>query len=154
MLTRPQQRGASSYSLSSAIRFGRYFSSMPTNRIASTLALASAFVLLLVADGCGGEAKSAASANRCGVAVFASPTCENAVNYMCCTQKADCESDPACAPLAKCMFDCKHQPGDACRMACGTKQTPSPETQRGLARWQVMIDCVSRANVPNCGDDS
>jgi hypothetical protein len=115
-----------------------------------------AFVLLVA---CGSSRQEPApppsGAQACGSPVFLSPSCESSVDMMCCTQKVDCSRDPACDRLARCVLGCKHaSPRDTCTSNCVTQQQASPEVQRGFALWSRVIDCASKANVPNCGDDS
>ncbi|WP_146652565.1 hypothetical protein [Labilithrix luteola] len=109
---------------------------------------------------CGGgrsesEAPSMPAPPVCGVRLFESPQCENAVNFMCCSQKVECSRDPACQRLADCSVACKHaEAHDTCVTTCVTREAPSPDVERGLALWHRVNDCASKANVPDCGDAS
>lgn len=122
---------------------------------AGVTALAVMSVLLACGGGREPEAPSTPAAVACGVRLFESPQCESAVNEMCCTPKADCAKDPACTRLADCLLACKHAAmHDTCVTTCVARETASPDIERGQALWHGVLACASKANVPDCGDDS
>ena len=145
-----------------------------------------------VAIACGGTSSGPASsspqghgkpqaAGACGVRVFQSPACQQALDSVCCPLSTRCGNDPGCAAFSDCVYGCKVQSGgraqDNCVNGCGTKAratfcerscagqdsgclavcTKQGSPNEPMITWMQLADCSKGVNYPEsvtCNDNT
>ncbi len=136
---------------------------------------------------CGGSSGSSRpggtnqpGAGACGVQVFRTPACQQALDSVCCPLSQECARDPGCVQVSQCILSCKSNPSvnannclqgcatqsrvDYCRQACAGKGNDCTTvcTQEGnraepMVKWLMIADCSKGVDYPEgvtCDDST